>query len=222
MNNGNGNRLALWIMVGTGIVIIVLLAVFAEELTDPHGLLRGYHCRAIWEVWELGAILWSMIFAIYYVVDYSMDGSQGFDKAVLCILLLASAIIPGAAIYFLIGRYRPLIPVALAVALNLIYFGLDLVLATYHSSEDKRRAYRESFFLADAPIVVSNLVFFVWLLYHLHMPEWIAFASGLVAFQLLSCNCIFVITQAGLIRTAWDRDRAARGAQVRAAAPIGA
>jgi hypothetical protein len=197
----------LWLggMALLGTVIVGVIWIWADEFTAPDGILGEHHCRTIWEVWELGAVLWSLFFCFYYIYDYKMVGEQGIDKFVILLMVSASGVIPALTIWYLLADYRPLVPIALVLVLNLVYFAVDYFLSVTHSDDEKQRCYKESFWLADIPIVIANALFFEWLLRNLHRPDWIAFAGGLVAFQLITCNCIFVVTQSGINRHVWSR-----------------
>jgi len=190
------HRGLIWVMVGSSILIVALAAIFETRLTT-HG---GWYCRCVWEVWELAGLAWSILIVFYYFIDYELAGRSDLDKTTLFILCFFCASMPGVGIYYLLRDYQPLVPIALGVALNLVYCGLDLFLAVHHPKSEKRQSYHASFLIADMPMVIASFVFFVWLLYHFE-GEWVAFASGLVAFQLLTCNWIFLVTQSGLMRT---------------------
>jgi hypothetical protein len=205
--NANVTARGAWLggMALLGTVIVAAIWIWADRFTDPDGIFGENHCRTIWEVWELGAVLWSLGFSLYYLYDYKMVGEQGLDKAVIVLMVFASAAIPAATIWYLLWDYRPLVPIALVLVLNLVYFAVDYFLSVTHSDAEKQRCHKESFWLADIPIVIANALFFEWLLRNLHRPDWIAFAGGLVAFQLITCNCIFVVTQSGINRHVWSR-----------------
>src|ERR1700749_1418210 len=199
------NRWSIYAFAVVGLAIVIVVGIEGSELASPTGYLGSHHVRNIWQVWDVAAALWSLSFFFYYFIEFTSTRSQWLDKTLLLILILSSVGVPAAIFYFLLWVYNPVGAIYSTIGLNFVYLFIDGVLAFRPPGLDRQRSYQEAFWLADAPIVLSNLAFVVWLQFH-QEPNWAVFASGMVGFQLLSCNIIFVITQTGIVRAIWIRE----------------
>ena len=167
----------------------------------PSLLLSTRICQNIWEVWEFLSILWSLSFVIYYWEEYTSMGDFKNDRIVITFVVL-SRLIPIAALILLL-LHKVLWHLLLAVSLSFLYFFLDYFVSKNHSDENEKRIYKASFFLADVPTVLTNVLILVWLFVFAIPNEWEIFAGGVIAAQLITCNLIFIVTQSGILRDIW-------------------
>lgn len=198
--------LSIIILIG----FILFACCFFPETFVKHQISFGigdksfsFEIKERWEIWEVAALIWSFFFAGYYVYQYESTGKGGFDKTFFIVFVAICFLQPLVAIIILLGTFghHPLWHITLAVFLSVVYLLLDGLLARIHPKNSiERKNYRESFLLADVPTVSTNLVLFFWLKQNTGHSGWEIFACGGIAFQLVTCNCIFIFTQFNYLR----------------------
>jgi len=232
-----------WSMVVLGVFIIAFFG-FCFCIEPPSanasGLFSGnwrlvwpsdaVHCAAHWRSWEMGAVIWSILFGAYY---YGRFPSQsGAAIKTICLLVAAAATIPNILAACFILASMPVVFHVIAVMVGgglfmladcLLYRQLDRQLppsSPNHGGnkrkeierrrfeiEREKRNYLESLLVADAPMVVGLIILLLYLWAHHGQKESYAemeaFAGGAISFQLTVANVIFILSQGGFIRWLW-------------------
>ncbi|MGC4038382.1 MAG: hypothetical protein QM764_20630 [Chitinophagaceae bacterium] len=202
----SSQNMGLIIISFIGVIILAGAFLLSKQLTDPNGFLQAHHCKTIWDVWELAALTWSACFVWYYWNELNEIGSSKKTKYVVTLIVM-SVFLPVSGIFFTLGiiwKHDHWYALMCGCALSFVYYTLDYILSHIHKDEIERKNYLESFWLADVPIVITNIVLFVWLIVGEKPEEWETFAGGIIAAQLITCNLIFVITQSKIIRNIWN------------------
>ena len=204
--NGSGasahmnRRLDLLLMTLAGILIVVLLIVKMDSLNDYFGVAFEHS-----EWWEVGSILWTALFVIYYFLRLRLTGKVGVDKLVFALLLLGivgSTV--GAFAYLQSHHYRAHF---LCVAgISCLFLIIDTLLYRHHTNHEYKTDYLQSCLLADGPESFALALLGIYLFLHWgHVSTLEAFLSGAISFQLLASNVIFVLIQAGVVRNMLGR-----------------
>jgi len=185
-------------MVALGSFIIFVFGFGADRLA-------GWGCHFThFEGWELGGALWSFLFAFYYLYRYSFTGQQNVDKVVLIIVfcIFVSTVV---AVVVIIYLHNYILHVAIMSTIVYVFLIADFLVARYHTDEPQRKAFAESFWVADVPVILGFLVLLAYALSHPRCAEDLpVFFSGAISFQLLVSHSIFVLTQAGYLRKIWE------------------
>ena len=157
--------------------------------------------------WELGALSWTGIFALYYW--FRLDSCVN-DKAFKFAGLFVLLVLPGlnlAAGYFLLsdrhsGREGHLSPhflhVICVALIGLLLLGTDWMIARNSKTVRTKRQMYESVWMADVPIVAAFVVLIGFALLHQDCgdkdcPDLLL--SGAVTFQLIASNVMFILLQ---------------------------
>ncbi len=162
---------------------------------------------AHWRCWEMGAVAWSLLFGIYYFVTFQSVKSPGHNKAVCA--LAAFAALANLIAAGLIFWHWPIEGHILAVLVAALFFmWADWLLYRHHESALHKGAFFEAILMADFPVVVGTSILLCYVWRHGHhegFQDMEAFTGGAISFQLIASNVIFVVSQGGFIRRAWDR-----------------
>lgn len=204
----------------------VVLAIICVSLFHPvHYLLSGIRVNLRhWELWELGALVWTTLFLIYYFKTIPLDHQNtpvkkimlcwfailGFSFFALVSLALSSLGYSNPTSLWSIEVERGICYLHLFCVFGVVFFimFIDKLLATCGEKEDKQ-AFRESYLLTGVPsvwayVILIVYVFVDWLL-HLGFLGTVAedqeaFLSGAIAAQLIISNVVFVLLQRGALR----------------------
>jgi len=201
-------NLALDAMIVSGAIIIITFGLGTDwfdtlRLNDLFGRL-GFDLRHHWKSWEFGALLWTLLFVIYYFVTVELDTKKHRAMVrVSLILLFASTLVAAVSLLYL---NRPFLHVISITGVGLFLMSTDGLLAQYLTPGTRKTEFWDSFLIAGIPTVCAYFVLLIYLaLDSLHNkpskienPE--IFISGAISFQLLASNVIFVILQKGWLR----------------------
>jgi hypothetical protein len=155
------------------------------------------------ESWELGALLWTALFVVYYFYTLELVGQSRIDKAIMVFLVLIVVLTFLAWMSLLEWRHQTL-HVLSVTGIGIFLMLTDLLLSKYH--KNNKLAFRQSFWIAGVPMVIAYVVLDVYMcsdtllhktLLHTNVESPEVFFSGAISFQLLASNVIFVIIQKG-------------------------
>jgi cation transport ATPase len=167
-----------------------------------------------WESWELGALLWTVLFILYYFATLKLVNKNKTDKVIIVFLFLVF-ILTGSAWASLLywhswhNQFSVYIHVFSVTGIGTFLMLIDRLVSKYHHNAQDKKAFRESFLLAGVPTVIAYAALdlylitdgLVWHRWILHTPpeNQEVFLSGAISFQLLVSNVIFVLIQKGTI-----------------------
>jgi hypothetical protein len=171
-------------------------------LLVPEGCPVSPYKLTKWELWEFGAIFWSFMFCFYYFLDVKLPGSKIMHRCTMLALTL-SFWVPCVILFLLIvvPQYT-LARLIVTWFLSAVYLTIDFASAIFHRDRTEQTRYWESVLAADAPTVFGNTVLLAWLWKirgSSEVEDWDRFVSGAVAFQIITCNSIFVVIQSGIL-----------------------
>jgi hypothetical protein len=175
-----------------GFIVILFFGFCKHLLSHP----RPYLTHA--EGWELGAIIWTAFFLVYYLFKFQVTGRPNFDKAILVLVAwLGHPLLTRAWD----SRRRPIEHVTYVLAIGACFFVIDLLVALKHPNLDERDLSWASLKWADAPMVVAFSVLLGYLVLHRDTENPDVFVSGVVSCQLLISNAVFVVMEFGLLKS---------------------
>lgn len=160
------------------------------------------------ESWELGALLWTALFVVYYFFTLKLVGKNKPDKTIMVFLLAIVGLTVVAWVSLLRWRHQ-IVRVLSVTGIGLFLMLTDRLLSKYQTNKTDRRAFRQSYLLAGVPMVIAYVVLNVYLVsdillhrvfLHNDIEDPEVFFSGAISFQLLASNVIFVIIQKGMIK----------------------
>jgi WD40 repeat protein len=176
---------------------------------------QSVHCDAPWRSWEMGAVVWSILFGAYYYVRFPLPDKAAI-KAISFLVFFASTIPNILAAVFILALQPAILHVLavlsggilFTVADYVIYWKLDTKIDQSPERHRQRGSFLESLLMADAPMIVGLSILLFYLLLHSglgeHHEDMEAFAGGAISFQLIVANVIFVLSQGGFIRWVWE------------------
>jgi hypothetical protein len=188
------DRLLLVVTVD-GLVIIFFFG-FGKHLLS-HPLPSLTHAAG----WDVGALIWTCLFLIYYTAKCPYLNVQNAVKAII-FFIIAWLTLPlvGLAGY-LIWMKMPILHVICVWIIGICFFVIDLLISRSHPDPLEKHVSKESLKWADTPMVVTFPVLIAYLLWHTDTENPDVFVSGVVACQLLISNAIFIVTEFGLLRS---------------------
>jgi hypothetical protein len=243
MNNDPISRFDLdglwWTMLVFGILIILFFGFcVCIEPASPKagggawfsGSLRlmapteSAHCAAHWRSWEIGAVIWSILFGFYYFGRFPMPvgAAVGAAKAIkiISLLIFMATILPVFAALLVLLFKPALWHVGAVIFGGALFMLADCLLykrlckeinfasaAEKFKHERETRLYLESIIVADIPMLAGLFTLLLYLLVHQGQPgsrDMESFAGGAISFQLIATNVIFVLSQGGFIRWVWE------------------
>jgi len=214
-------NVALIILSCIGFSLMCIAFFFHQKLTSLDGWFGKYYLHNETEVWELIAIVWSICFSYYYLINFNLFKTNDYynnnpkklttdikrSTAILIFLVIICVGIPGISIYCLIYLKDSWSHLLWAAALSIVFYFLDFYLSYKHASETERKEYRIIHWLANVPVVFTYIIFFSWISFQDNCPSgWEQFASGIVATQFIIINIIFIVTQFGVITRIYRQD----------------
>lgn len=186
-----------WLLVVTvaGFIVIFFFGFGKHLLNHPYPSLT--HA----EGWEVGAIIWTAIFLLYYAVKFRISNRPYLDKVVLlggalCVYPMLRAALE--------SMRNPIKHVFWVWLIGLFLFVIDWLIVKYHPDDEERKRAKASLSGADTPMVITFLVLIGYLWRHPDTENPDVFVSGVVACQLLISNAIFVVMEFGLLRSSDD------------------
>jgi hypothetical protein len=182
---------ALLIVTIAGFVVIIFFGFGKHLLTHPWYKLS--HAAG----WEAGAIGWTGLFLIYYILKFKSTGNVTVDKIIFGALLIGN----GALLWFAwrsIGE-KSLKHVLFVMGIAALFLGIDLLSGLVHKNKLEKRRSRAALWV-DIPMVIAFLVLlpYLWMHQDTEAPE--VFVAGVIACQLLISNVLFVVTEFGFLR----------------------
>ena len=149
------------------------------------------------EDWEAGAIIWTGLFLVYYVVKFKVTGKV-WDKVVMIPVCCLGTLLLIRA-WNTMGKPHDHVLAVLGIGACLSF--IDLINWLFHEIPRERMRSRESLFWADIPIMAAVLVlyFYLWVHPDTESPE--VFVSGVISCQLLMSNTFFIVTEFGWLQS---------------------
>jgi hypothetical protein len=150
------------------------------------------------EGWEAGAIGWTGLFLVYYLIKFQATGNFVVDKFIILILGLF-----GLVLLWLAGKSmgKPLEHVPFVWAIGACFLIIDLLSMLFHREKKERLLSKASLLWADAPMVFAFGVLWLYLLMHRDTENPDVFVSGVISCQLLISNVVFVVMEFGLLKS---------------------
>jgi hypothetical protein len=174
-----------------GFVVIAFFGFGKHLLSNPWPYLT--HA----EGWDLGALIWTGFFLLYYTWKFPLTNVRMVDKAIISIIGWGSLPLIFAAA---LTMKQPIWHVFYVWLIGVVFFSIDLLLWKRHPTHEERELSRTSLIWADTPMVVAFFVLLLYLLFH-RDTEHEVFVSGIVSCQLLISNAVFIVTEFGLLRS---------------------
>ena len=181
----------LVIVTVLGFVVIAFFGFGKHLLTNPWPYLT--HA----EGWDMGALIWTGFFLLYYTWKFPLTNVRMVDKAIISIIGWGSLPLIFAAA---LTMKRPILHVFFVWLIGVVFFSIDLLLWKRHPDRDERELSRTTLIWADTPMVVAFLVLLLYLVSH-QDTEHETFVSGIVSCQLLISNAVFIVTEFGLLNS---------------------
>lgn len=195
----------LKLMIGIGVIIVstctFFMHAFRQFILLPRGVTLTHG-----EVWELGAVAWSFFFVIYYVVKLPWTGHSTRDKYLAFLVCLGMPVATWFAIRSIVD-HKYLIHFGWVVCIGLLFTVADTILWNSHGASQHGKMFRESWCVADLPLMVGCIVLFTFLYVDSDVEAPDVFLAGAISFQLLVSNVLFVMSQAGVIRRIWEKPK---------------
>ncbi len=148
--------------------------------------------------WEAGAIVWTGLFLIYYLFKTSPTRSVKVNKLIMVVLIGVNAWLWWKA-WKSIGGHEPLEHIGWIMGIAAAFLVIDLIVSIFHDNDIERARSRASLIWADAPMVFSFTVLYIYLRAHSDTEAPEVFVAGVVACQLLISNVVFVVMEFGLL-----------------------
>jgi hypothetical protein len=181
----------LLVVTVTGFVVILFFG-FGKHLLN-HRFPNLTHA----EGWEAGAIVWTGLFLLYYLVKFRVTGNFFVDKFVIVIIAFIGAVLLIFA-WSSMGRWADHIPFVMAI--GVCFLIIDLLSMLFHTEKKERMLSRNSLWWADVPMVFAFGVLWAYLLTHRDTENPDVFVSGVISCQLLISNAAFVVMEFGLLQ----------------------
>jgi WD40 repeat protein len=169
---------------------------------------QATHCTGQWRSWEIGAVIWSILFGIYYFVRFPLPNGTSIIKA-MCLVVFIGATIPNMLAAYYILEFKPAVYHVFWVIVGaLLFMFVDFWLFRELEHKRQRGSFLESLLMADLPVVVGLSFLLLYLFPHFKQGDnsesMEAFAGGAISFQLIASNVIFILSQGGFIRWVWE------------------
>jgi hypothetical protein len=174
-----------------GFVVIAFFGFGKHLLSNPWPYLT--HA----EGWDMGALIWTGFFLLYYTWKFPLTNVRMVDKAIISIIGWGSLPLIFAAA---LTMKQPVWHVFFVWLIGVVFFSIDLLLWKRHPDREERELSRTTLIWADTPMVVAFVVLLLYLLYH-RDTEHEMFVSGIVSCQLLISNSVFIVTEFGLLQS---------------------
>jgi hypothetical protein len=178
--------------------------------------------------WEVGALIWTWLFILYYFLKATLTG-EWIDRIILLFAVGGGTFMVVKALGTLDKPISHLIFVFLA---SFIVMLCNAFLVWFYNRkilhidnriqsgqiqeaeirmeilrlEKERRISGTSFWWADVPMVISFAILLLYLLVHRDTEDKEVFVSGVVAFQLLISNVIFMVLEFEFLKLPSDKN----------------
>jgi hypothetical protein len=194
------NRFALstWIVMLAGIVI---LFGFENEQVEP--VVRrifGKECHVNnYACWELGALVWNAVFAIYFYLKVPTTDNLLVEKFTPLAVLVGVGGFTFMALRTLVLADDPGQHVFYVLLIGIVFLIVDMIHARKQKEARDRFEFVQCLLLADLPTVPALAV-----LYYFQqsrpgeLDKLDIFLSGAISFQLIASTLIFACIQAGV------------------------
>jgi hypothetical protein len=179
-----------------GFVVIGFFGFGKHLLTNPWPYLT--HA----EGWDMGALIWTGFFLLYYTWKFPLTNVRMVDKAIISIIGWGSLPLIFAAA---LTMKQPIWHVFYVWLIGVVFFSIDLLLWKRHPVREERELSRTTLIWADTPVVVSFAILLLYCIYH-RDTEHEVFVSGIVSCQLLISNAVFIVTEFGLLQSPESSD----------------
>lgn len=151
-----------------------------------------------WMGWEVGALIWTAIvtFAFYFSVPlFRNKAGRIIDAIIFC----------GVG-YYLYRAFISLLKsdsvahITSVVVVLSIFAAVDWYIMKFHHGADERQNFRDTFWHVDLPILIPATFLLVFVHRDPNITGLDGFVSGVIAFQFLVSNVLFVMTQEKVFR----------------------
>ena len=151
------------------------------------------------EGWDIGAVIWTGFFLLYYTWKFPFTNVRVVDKAIISILGWGSLPLIYLAAYT-IKLKEPTLHVFFVWLIGIVFFCIDFLIWKRHPIREEQELSRTSLIWADTPMVIAFAVLLLYMLYH-RDTEHEVFVAGIVSCQLLISNAVFIVTEFGLLHS---------------------
>jgi hypothetical protein len=137
-------------------------------------------------------------------------GRRWLDKLAIVGVILAGAANATAA-YFILNRLPAVRHVEAVIFAAVFFMIADYVISKQPLPANQRADFRESFLIADIPVVGGLGILWIFLMCHANHEtdqSMEYFVAGAITFQLVASNLLFVLSQGGFVRRPYRRVRA--------------
>jgi hypothetical protein len=182
-----------WLLIVTvaGFVVILFFGFGKHLLTH-----RWYYLTHA-QGWEAGAIGWTGLFLVYYLFKVKDTKYPNVNRAIIILIAgFGYPLVEGLKN----SMQKPIEHVAYVLAIGACFLVIDLLVVIFHHVDDEKNRSLASLVGADIPMLVAFTVLLLYLWVHGDAEEREVFVSGVVAFQLLFSNAVFVVTEFALLR----------------------
>jgi hypothetical protein len=182
---------ALLVVSVIGAIIIMFFGFFGKHLLSYR---LFFLTRA--QGWEAGAIIWTFVFIGYYYFKVDLTRS-GWDKLIFPLFPVAGIVSLGLAFWFMFKD--PATHVICIFVSGLCLLLIDLVICKKHPHRREKELSKRSLIAADIPTVGAFLVLILYLCFDGGADKKDVFVSGVVAYQVLVSNAVFIVMEFGLL-----------------------
>jgi hypothetical protein len=148
--------------------------------------------------WEVSALVWTIIFVVYYIVKFQTVENSTLNKFVA----LGAAFLSLSLFFFAfqsLNAHRPIVHVLCVCGIGVALLSCDWFMARKHKDESQRAAFARNCLIADAPPLVGFLVLLAYIGQHPDAESPEVFISGIIAAQLWISNVIFVVSESEIL-----------------------
>lgn len=210
----NHITLSFWLVLLAGFVLL-----FGFEPTQMQELaktvLKVDHINMTpFESWEVGALVWNALFAIYFYWKVPPTNNLIVEKITPVIIFCGVILFTGLALRTLLS-HDAFQHVLYVLFIGVLFLLVDAVHARFQKSPRHKQEFLQCLLLADLPMVpaFAVLVFYQGYFAHIVQDKDVVknlevFLSGAISFQLLASTLIFACIQAGVFHHAfgWIRN----------------
>lgn len=168
-----------------------------------------------WEGWEVGALIWTTGFAIWFYWTMPLTRNDYLDKKLLLAASMGVLVLTFLAVATIWIYHH--FHVVFVMLIACLYCWIDRQVAKNVVHPDLKRDFNDAFWLADIPIAISlgvMVLYQIFLLVHLRGEHyrkfgdvvfengdpWALFFSGAISFQLLVSSVMLGLIQSGVVR----------------------
>jgi hypothetical protein len=203
-----------------GLVLILSAVCWTDHIITSVSWLRDalqWHFSDLthWQCWELVAVCWSLLFGAYYYFTFPFTKKDSTDRLMAGLLPLFTLALCLTAIRFLFWRPSGSGHFYCVLAIGSFFGVADWILWSRHTDRQHKKTFKESLFVADAPMLIGLIFLGLYQLIHrAHTTapgeSMDAFLGGAISFQLIVSNVVFVFSQGGVFRKIWQEPKPAQ------------